>query len=265
MENKEMTLKAPFTYYGGKQILADRIISLFSTHKIYIEPFLGGGAVFWRKDPSDFEILNDLNDLISNFYRVLQNDFDELYRLIANTIYSRNAHTRAWFIYNTPCLFTDIEKAWAVWTLANMSIGSQLSSSWGRDRLKNKHGHNLKSKIERLSEIYSERLRNVQIESKDALWIIEHTDSEEAFFYLDPPYFNANMGHYTGYTEGDFKKLLEALSNIKGKFLLSSYPSEILDGYTEQNKWSQIRIEQKISNSSKGKRKVEVLTANYPI
>jgi len=37
-------------------------------HKVYLEPFCGGASVFFRKRPSQTEILNDLDDDIPNFF-----------------------------------------------------------------------------------------------------------------------------------------------------------------------------------------------------
>jgi DNA adenine methylase len=71
------------------------------------------------------------------------------------------------------------------------------------------------------------------------------------------------MGHYGGYTEADFENLLQLLSKVEGKFLLSTYPSEILSKYVKENGWHQLEFEQNCSASSKQKRKIEVLTANY--
>jgi DNA adenine methylase len=107
----------------------------------------------------------------------------------------------------------------------------------------------------------------VQIENRDALKIIQTWDNKDAFFYCDPPYFNSNMGHYKGYTEQDFENLLQVLSEIKGKFILSSYPSEILEKYIKKHKWFSKRIEGIQVSVSLGKRKMktEVLTGNYPI
>jgi len=77
------------------------------------------------------------------------------------------------------------------------------------------------------------------------------------------------MGHYDGYSFSDYKDLLDTLSCIKGKFLLSSYPSEILSDYTHKYGWSIRKFDMRISVNSKletkNKRKIEVLTANYPI
>jgi DNA adenine methylase len=48
-------MKTPITYYGGKQQLSGRIIPLIPEHTLYCEPFLGGGAVFFRKPKSQAE------------------------------------------------------------------------------------------------------------------------------------------------------------------------------------------------------------------
>lgn len=55
-------MKTPISYYGGKQQLASKIVSLFPEHKIYCEPFTGGAAVFFAKPQSQAEIINDIND-----------------------------------------------------------------------------------------------------------------------------------------------------------------------------------------------------------
>lgn len=120
------------------------------------------------------------------------------------------------------------------------------------------------------TEDYAIRLQLVQIECTDALKIIKTRDTTDSFFYCDPPYFNSNCGHYDGYTIEDFEMLLKTLSSIKGKFLLSSYPSPLLKQYVKQMGWHQIEIKSGVSvanaNSTKGQKiKTEVLTANYPI
>jgi DNA adenine methylase len=70
------------------------------------------------------------------------------------------------------------------------------------------------------------------------------------------------------YTEEDYSRLLKLLERIKGKFLLSSYPSEVLNGFIKRNGWQTEQFEQGVSVNNKGgyrKRKVEELTRNYAI
>lgn len=86
-------MKTPITYWGGKQTLAALIISKIPEHTTYCEPFLGGGAVFWQKQPSKVEIINDLNGEVVNFYRVLKTQFPELQERIQATPHSRQCYT----------------------------------------------------------------------------------------------------------------------------------------------------------------------------
>ncbi len=67
--------KPPFSYYGGKQMMAKYILPNIPKHKTYIETFAGGAAVFWLKEKSHLEILNDTNGELINFYEVVTNDF----------------------------------------------------------------------------------------------------------------------------------------------------------------------------------------------
>lgn len=71
-------MKTPVTYYGGKQKLVTTILPLFPEHVLYTEPFAGGAALFFAKEPSEIEVLNDLNSELINFYKVMQQDFISL-------------------------------------------------------------------------------------------------------------------------------------------------------------------------------------------
>ena len=70
----------------------------------------------------------------------------------------------------------------------------------------------------------------------------------------------------TWYGEIDFKRLLNTLEMVKGKFLLSSYPSTVLADFTKANKWDSWSTTKVVGIKADFKKtKVEVLTANYPI
>lgn len=75
------------------------------------------------------------------------------------------------------------------------------------------------------------------------------------------------MGHYGGYTEDDYENLLRSLPGLAGKFLLSSYPSEILNKYIEANGWKFRDIEMHLSvgKDKAGERKIERLVWNYDL
>ena len=266
--SEKLLLKTPVTYYGGKQKMAKHIVPLLPSHNLYCEPFCGGAAIFFAKEPSNVEVLNDTNRELINFYRIVQTDFVSLEKEIQITLHSRDQFRKASVIYNNSDMFSDIKRAWALWTLASQGFAAQIDSSWGYDVSKNNSPKKLGNKKRMFTYDLAIRLQDVQIECADALYIIRSRDSEDSFFYVDPPYYNSDMGHYDGYSETDFEELLKLLSVIKGKFLLSSYPSRPLERYTELNGWISRSVEASVSVAAKSgnlKRKVEMLTSNYDL
>lgn len=99
---KVVKLKTPITYYGGKQTMLKHIRPLVPDHSVYTEAFAGGAALYFDKEPSKVEVINDLNGELINFYRTVVNDFDLLRKEIDTTLHSRGQHQHAWYIYNNP-------------------------------------------------------------------------------------------------------------------------------------------------------------------
>ena len=260
---KQEKLRTPLTYYGGKQRLASRIIKLLPEHEGYVEPFCGGAAVFWCKLPSRWEVLNDTNRELTNFYEQVKNDFVSLEKEVRISLHSREAFRDAQAIYTRPGLHSPIKRAWAVWMLANTGYSGLLNGSFGYDR-SGQSTKKLTNKRNNFTEALATRLQNVQLESCDALRIIRSRDTAQTLYYCDPPYVGTDQGHYDGYSKDDYEQLLRALAQIEGKFLLSSYRSESLSRAVAEHGWYSIEIEMPKA-VSKGKTKVEVLTANYPI
>jgi len=260
-------MKTPLSYYGGKQQLSATILKLIPDHKIYVEPFIGGAAIFFAKEPSESEVINDTNGELINFYEVLKRDFSALQKEVEISLHSRKLHQKADVIYNHPDMFDRIKRAWAVWMLANSSYGAKLNGAFSYDR-KGKTSLCINNKRESFEVDYANRLQNTTIECCDALRIIQTYSTEKTFFYCDPPYVGADQGHYDGYTQDDFIRLLDILSKLEGKFLLSSYRNPALTECIKKYKWESVEIKMHLTMSLRypnKRQKIEVLTANYPI
>ena len=260
--------KTPIAYYGGKQSLLKSILPLIPEHTVYTEAFFGGGAVFFAKAPVKSEVINDTNNMVVNFYEVVQTDFENLKTKIELTPFSRTTYCVAYTIYRMPHLFPKLSQAWAFFVATNMGFSGKIGG-WAYDKY-GKRSKNFRNKRMRFDDTIFDRLQFAEIECNDACKVILSRDSKEAFHYVDPPYIDVNQGHYSGYTEVMYKGLLDTLSQVQGKFLLSSYHSEILTRYTTQNGWCTKEITKPLvaSNAKDGKvrkKKVEVLTANYVI
>jgi len=263
-------MKTPLTYYGGKQRMLKFILPLIPEHDSYCEPFIGGGAVFWAKKEARVETINDAKKDIVTFYEVLKGGHNKMfYRYIDQSLMSRYQHNKAYRIYHRikkrP---SRAEIAWAVWYLGNLSFNGDFDGRIKFSRNPERSYRFLTNGKDRiLDPKMIKRLEKTQIDCRDALDVIPLMDSVETFMYVDPPYVKSDQGHYGGYTKKDFTNLLDELALFKGKFLLSSYPSKLLDEYVEKYGWNTMKI--KMSSSAAvlhGHRsaKTEVLTYNYP-
>ena len=246
------------------------ILPLIPINGCYIEPFCGGASVLFAKKRSQNEILNDNNDDLINFYRILKNkeQSKKLITMCKSSLYSRSIHTQARSLFQTG---TEIEKAWALWYKINTGFSGKLDGGFSITRMTNSSHAMRLTNLKNNLQYICKRLEEVQIENINAVDCINNYDADHVFFYLDPPYLRADQGHYKGYTEEDFIKLLEILSEIKGKFLLSCYPGPEIESYIGKNKnWNIFTIKQRIRAVNKSvkketnkKFKTEMLTWNY--
>lgn len=266
-------------YNGGKFRLRKWILSHFpeqSSYNTYVELSSGAASVLLSKNPSKVEILNDLDGNITNFFNVLRTVPKELIRRIQYTPYSEQ-------VLNT-CLesiegeLNPIERAYKYYCICWMSIrANDIRKSSVNFRARGNRvgegGHNPVNLFSRIRHLYqiSKRLKNVLILQRDALSLIAPFDSDNTLFYLDLPYLSETRSAKKLYTlefgsEFQHKPILEALSRIKGKAIISHYNhplyDEILSG------WRKETI-QTLSNrmakcySGDEKKRTEVLYMNF--
>jgi DNA adenine methylase len=260
-----MNLKTPITYWDGKQLLLPKLLPIIPVHEVYTEAFCGGAALYFAKEPAKNEIINDLNGEVTNFYTQLKTNFNKLFNLIDASLFSRREYDFAIIIYNYPTYFSNLQRAWAFYYLSKTSFAAKINGTFGYDKQeKNCCVKKFRNAKLNFTEELVKRLENTQIENTDALKIIESRDSEFCFHFIDPPYFNSDCGHYKGYNEIDFKHLLNICEKLKGKFILTMYPCEIINEYIRRNNWNIIELERTISASKVNRRKqTELIVTNY--
>jgi len=209
-------------------MIAKEIVSLMPPHSVYVEPFCGGAAVLYAKphNPRIKEVLCDTFDALIIFYEVLR-DEDKCKQLIEQlelTPFAETEYKNARTVVKEPEKHSDIEVARCVVVACMQSFGNGIDKGFARK--KNDNGCIMSFQAKQLLiHQAGKRILNAEIWKMDALKSIEYFDSEETLFYCDPPYLDTNCGHYSHYTVEDYEALLDALSNIKGKFMLSGYPN----------------------------------------
>lgn len=223
-------LRSPIRWFGGKGMMAKKIIALFPPHRTYVEPFGGGASVLIAKKPSPIEVYNDIDSGLINFFRVLRDPvkFERFHRLVALTPYSREEYNFCRKIWED-CK-NDVERAHLWYIIARQSFSGVFGTSWSsvitessRRMARSVSGY--LSAIQQLPAITT-RLQRVQIEHADWRRILERYDTEDTLFYLDPPYVletRKDTRYAHELTAEDYHELIQRLLILTGKVVLSGY------------------------------------------
>ena len=240
----------PLKWHGGKHYLAPKIVALMPPHLHYVEPFFGGGAVLFARDPDDprlfagdvahlrgvSEVVNDINGPLINFWRVLQDPerFERFRRTVEAIPLARaeweKAHQHEYGhdpAADVVAFFVDARQS--------RSGLMQGYTPLTRNRTRRQMNGNVSewlSAVEGLPAVQA-RLRRVVIENLPALELIKREDTPRTCFYCDPPYLHSTRTATDAYryemTEADHQVLLDVLLRCEGKVMLSGYPSELYD------------------------------------
>jgi DNA adenine methylase len=227
---------------GGKGRQINDLLPLIPRSRIYVEPFGGGASLLLNKERSEVEVYNDLDGALVNLFQVIRepDTFAEFERLISFMPYSREEFGRS---LSFDGLADPVRRAVAFYTVINQSIsGKRLArkGDWARGRLDNLAARWCERQ-EYLAFIH-ERIRHVQIESRDALDILQEWDTDETTFYCDPPYVleTRSKRKYYAIEPGDdyHRSLVDVLLNVRGAVVLSGYNHPVYQRLLDQGWWT---------------------------
>lgn len=193
-------MKAPIGRYGGKSRLKEQLIKLFPPYNTFVEPFVGAGNIFYSTPKVDNEIINDLDKDMYVLHKSLQNNSkyinDNLDRNITKKKFeiAKNKNDVLSIIYKYKASFNKLGQ-----TFSNALEGTKIKTDYLP---------------------YQERLRGVKIFNEDYKYVIKKFDSPTTFFYIDPPYEEAEKGKYYKYFVSP-NEIYDSLQGIKGKFMIS--------------------------------------------
>lgn len=222
-------INSPFKWVGGKSRLRKFIIPLFPAHTCYVEPFAGAGWVLFGKQPSEVEILNDIDQEIVNFFRIVKHNPDALIKLFEFELVSRAEFDRLAKLDTSQ--LNEIERAHRFYYLIMAGWGGELRYPRFQTSITDGgHGNRLIGAIntlkERLTPVH-DRLKTVLIENLDWKQCIDRYDREGSLMYLDPPYPDNKCNYFHNMRDaGDHEFLATRLQKSTCKWILSSYDKE---------------------------------------
>lgn len=231
-------LNSPIRWVGGKSRFRKHIIPLIPEHTCYVEPFAGGAWVLFGKSPSQVEVLNDIDQELINFFRVLKQKPEELIASFEWELVSRAEFTR--LANSDPTTLQDVERAHRFYYLIMAGWGGELDYPRFQTSISDGgHGNRLigalKHLRQRLEPVYH-RLRTVIIENLSWEDCLDRYDAPRTVMYIDPPYpqNGCNYKHNMQDWE-DHRHLANRLAQAKCKWILSSYDipemHTLYDGY----------------------------------
>ncbi len=277
-------LTPPLKWHGGKHYLAPKIVALMPRHMHYVEPFFGGGRVLFARDPADprfwasdtsstrgvSEVANDLHSRLMNFWRVLRDEdtFRRFRRMVEALPFGRSAWEEAHAYEKDGDPVAD---AVAFFVDARQSRAGLMKSFTPLTRNRTRRGMNGNvsewiGTVDGLADVHA-RLRSVILESLPAIEVIQREDGPGTLFYCDPPYLHetrtATQAYAFEMTEDQHRELLAVLRAVKGKVMLSGYPSNLYDGTLRGWNRHTFDIPNHAAGGKRKDRETEVLWCNF--
>lgn len=224
-----------------------------------------------NRERSPVEVYNDLNGNLINLFRVVKEreKFVRFERLVELTLWAKDEFAEAIRVLYSGVESTDVDRAWAFYTIQNMGISGKIHrtvGNWSRSQADASNVERWWTRMEKLEAIHS-RLASVQIDSQPAIDCIRYWDSPETTFYLDPPYVleTRHEKYYDVEMEDvEHVQLIDALLEVQGMVVLSGYEHTLYDRLADSG-WQVWRYpasaSMRVTDGEKPKR-VEVVWRN---
>lgn len=213
-------MNSPITYHGGSNKVVPNILPLIPTHTTYCEPFAGGASVFFAKATAPINYLNDRNTNIASLYAAMSYRFEELKRLVDNTVNDELAFYQAKRLIDSEVIDFESKKAteneivlraWALWLYNSMrSEDGSFNQFLDLEAAK----RNLKK--------YESKIKGVKIISTNPFDIINKLNHPDTFFYING----------VDLPKDDLKAIISNLMDLKGKFMLHTTKKAMGSFYT---------------------------------
>lgn len=281
-----MTRKNPLVspilkWVGGKRQLLDCIEPLIPKHTMYYEPFIGGGAVLFSRQP-DKAVINDSNEELINVYLTIKEEPEQLIKKLQehreqsceDYFYAIRALDRDRKAFDK---MTNVERAARIIYLNKtcynglfrVNNSGEFNSPWGKYQNPNITNE---TTIYALNSYFNKA--NITImcgDYREALAGIK----KGSFVYLDPPYMPiSSSSSFTGYTAGGFgeeeqialKKQCDLLTSKGVKFLLSNSCCPFIEDLYQDYIIEHVSAKRAINaNPEKRGAVEEVLVRNYGV
>lgn len=274
---------SPLPWIGNKGCIYPLIEAFTPKHSIYLEACMGSGEVFFRREPSRHEILNDYNGSLINLFRVLQ-DNEKLAYLVGRLTLSVSSEElfrerRTW-LEEIPNILDDLSETAQIISEASWDEIRQAAALYEQQVYSFSSGgksfaiakRDMSQRIPRLL-IAAKRLQGVSILHQDYKEVISRTAKPGMFIYLDPPYRGTERYYSkSSFDENEHEKLFSFMKELNEKLggrckFLISYNNDPYIRELATNAGFDTYATQRLHTMSRqsGNQFEELLIANYDL
>lgn len=246
-------------WIGGKRRLARHILPLFPDHTCYVEPCAGGAAMFFMKDPSEVEVLNDCNNDLISLYRVLQHHLEEFIRQFKWSLVSRKMYE--WLKMTPEETLTDIQRAARFYYLQKMAFGGKVSGRTFGVSATSPPRLNLLRIEEDLSQAHL-RLARCYIEHLDWQRCVDKYDRADTFFFCDPPYWQTE-GYGIEFPFDQYCQLAHKMRTVKGKMMVTINDHPEMRSVFEGFRIETAKINYTVGGAGRGNERSEMIVMSW--
>ena len=250
-------LKPPICRVGGKSKLRKTIIEMIPEHTCYIELFFGAGWVYFGKENSKIEVINDIDKELINLFRTIKYHAPEVERLLEYEFSGRDIFDE----YKNCTLehMTEIHRAIRFLYLITQSFAGK-GNNYGYGTT-TKPGQQIFYKETLLG--LRNRLKNTYVENLSFEKIIDKYDRNHSFFFCDPPYIET-CGYGVIFGEEEHRLLANKLKEINGKFLLTINDHPLARELYKEFNIKEVEVNYSLSRETKARGKYkELIITNY--
>ncbi|MES9873173.1 MAG: DNA adenine methylase [Candidatus Sedimenticola sp. 6PFRAG7] len=204
-------------WIGGKRRLAGELLPMFPEHTCYVEAFAGAAALFFNKQPSEVEVLNDINGELVNLYRVVKHHLEELYKQFKWALTSR----QNWdWLQATPIeTLTDVQRAARFLYLQKLAFGGKVDGQCFGTATTSRPRFNIFTLEQDLADAHF-RLANTYIEHLSWEQVVKKYDRPHTLHYLDPPYWETE-GYGVEFGFEHYEVMSQLAREVEGALIIS--------------------------------------------
>lgn len=250
-------LKSPITRLGGKSRSRKQIIEMIPKHTCYCEPFFGAGWVYFGKDKSKVEVINDIDKELINLFKMIKYHAPEIERMLEYEFSCRDIFEE--YKNYTIDYLTEIHRAVRFLYLISQSFAGR-GGNYGYGTNTRPSPHIFYKDV--LGDL-KERLRNTYVENLSFETVIDKYDRDYTFFFCDPPYFET-AGYGFEFGEKEHLMLRDKLNSINGKFLLTINDHEKTREWYKGFNIKKVGVRYSVAKDNSARKKYkELIITNY--